>query len=340
MPLQLTNATPFTAGCYPLTTRRGATFLRVVVKGGFDILGNGGLQPSAVQPPIVLEDQYWGEPAASSVRYESDLILAKPGCDLVIHGQACAPSDRPVTRMAVGLSYCGRQVKALQVTGDRHWQRGPLGLSLSSPRPFLRMDIVYDRAYGGVDDGDSEARNRVGMGYATKSSRLDGKPVPNIEYPDQLITSTSDHPAPAGFGVVAKNWMPRMAYAGTYDDAWLEEQFPLLPDDFDERFFHSVPEDQWIALPRGGEEIVVRGMRPEGDLAFALPNCIVPACLRYASGDERRLMSPETVLVDTLGRCCIITWSADADIHGDPFRLKEVVIGAGAAGTPKCCSGT
>ena len=339
MPLELVNSTPFTADRYALTARNGATFLRIVLKGAFDVLDNGQVKPAEVQPAIVMEDEYWGAPGKSAVKYESELLLYKPATDLVVVGDACAPGDRPVTRMMVGLSYQGRRLKQFQVSGDREWRRGLLGWSPSAPKYFTRIPVTYDRAYGGTDDEGSEPRNRSGMGYSTRASNMEGLPVPNIEWANDLSDSPSKRPAPAGFGVIARNWMPRMKYAGTYDDQWLETQFPLLPADFDDRFFHSVAADQWIDPPRGGEEIVIDGMSPRGQIRFALPSCAASVSLSYTSGQTQSMMRTETVLVDTLRRTCTVTWSADADIHGDPFRLERITIGDPSGAKPCGCGG-
>ena len=36
---------------------------------------------------------------------------------------------------------------------------------------------------------------------------------------------------------MAPHWLPRRAWAGTYDDAWRISRAPYLPADFDARFF-------------------------------------------------------------------------------------------------------
>src|SRR5262245_60706553 len=44
---------------------------------------------------------------------------------------------------------------------------------------------------------------------------------------------------PFGFGFFPKNRPPRLGYAGTYDAKWTESRCPLLPEDFDDRFFQA-----------------------------------------------------------------------------------------------------
>lgn len=51
---------------------------------------------------------------------------------------------------------------------------------------------------------------------------------------------------PAGFGFVGRSWVPRIAYAGTYDQKWLDEQHPYPPLDMNYAYWNGAPEDQQI----------------------------------------------------------------------------------------------
>ena len=62
----------------------------------YDIGADGHLRPSAAQEDLVMEDQYWGAPGASAVKHESDILIGKPGTDLLVIGDACAPGDHLV----------------------------------------------------------------------------------------------------------------------------------------------------------------------------------------------------------------------------------------------------
>ena len=208
------------------------------------------------------------------MRYESDVILDKLHTDFVINGHACAPHGKPVNEMDVAVGFQGSMIKRLRVSGDRSWYRGVMGWTMSRSAPFERIPLTYDRAFGGQDKEGSEPRNRSGTGFASRvDKRCEGMKVPNVEFPDQLITAISDRPAPAGLGVLARHWEPRLGYAGTYDQAWLADQYPLLPKDFDALFFQSVGTDQWISTPIGGEIVAIQGMTFEGLMRFELPPC-------------------------------------------------------------------
>lgn len=328
MVLELRNNTPFTCQQLPLLDKKGANILRIVLKAGYHFTLDWRLHVAENQPEIVMEDKWRGEPGQSSVRYESDVTLDKPHTDLVINGYAHAPRGRAVRRMDVCVYYQKQLLKRLRVFGDRTWKRGLLGWRKTTPKPFVKMPIVYERAYGGSDKNGSEARNRCGTGYASGLGRkFTETSVPNIEFSKQLVKSPRDKPAPAGLGVIAKHWEPRLLFAGTYDDAWLENGFPLLPHDFDMRFNQSVPPDQWIARPQGDEIIKITGMSPDGDLHIQLPPCLMGLMLHYRDRSEEKLMDLDTVLIESEEQRLTLTWRASADIHGDPFRLLEMVVG-------------
>jgi hypothetical protein len=328
MPLALQNNTPFACEKFALTAINGAGVLRIVLRGAFNAGMDGILRPAEQQPDIVLEDKYWGEPGESSIRYESDVVLDKPFTDIIVNGDVCTPKGRAETSQFASLHYDGRMIKRVQVFGDRKWRRGALGWQMTRPTPFSRLPLTYDRAYGGSDANGSEPRNRSGAGYSSShGDAFDGTAAPNVEFPGQLIAGVSDHPAPAGFGVISRNWEPRLGYAGTYDNQWLADRFPLLPDDFDSRFFQSAARDQWVPRPRGGEHLAVDGMHPDGVVSFILPKVQVPIDLVYRDRRLETAMDLDTIIVEPNDRRAVLVWRTTADIHGDPFKLLDIVIG-------------
>jgi hypothetical protein len=270
---QIENRTLFAAERAWVRNRDGAEIWLVALKCTFDIHPDGAVVVSAEQPPVLRAPEYHGEPGRSSVKFESDLILTKCTTDIFVVGHAHAPNGIPVGQLDVGFRV-GPVQKTLRVFGDRLWD----GSGPTPPQPFLRMPLLYERAFGGADhrsetpDRDWEWRNPVGTGFAVRRENALGIAVANIEYPNALISSWSDRPDPAGLGPIASHWQPRVAFAGTYDERWMKERQPLLPEDFDDRFFQAAPKDQQApAFLRGGESVVLVGLTPVGDLQFQLP---------------------------------------------------------------------
>ena len=51
------------------------------------------------------------------------------------------------------------------------------------------------------------------------------------------------------YGPLGRGWPQRARYAGTYDQAWLDDHFPFLPPDFDDRYHQAAPPDQQMPHP-------------------------------------------------------------------------------------------
>jgi hypothetical protein len=285
----LDNHTPYAAERNWVLDKNGAKSWVVAVKATFDILPDGTTKLAEKQEDPLYGEEYSGEPGKSSVLYDADLTGPKQNTDVVLNGHAYAPRGEPVTEVTVTMKV-HTIAKRLRVFGDRRWESF-LGLSMTEPEPFEKMPITYERAFGGwdtipekVEDQRLDPRNPIGAGFAIRAEHLKNKALPNVEDPQHLISSWSDRPPPAGFGFVASYWLPRLKYAGTYDDKWQKNRFPLLPDDFDERYFQSAPEDQQLPL-RGGEMVELINLSPQGFLAFELPRIVLGFRTRF--GDER-----------------------------------------------------
>jgi len=179
------------------------------------------------------------------------------------------------------------------------------------------MPLGYERASGGTDTSPSaerdhgcDFRNPIGMGFRSKRSRLsiDASRLPNFERADALIRTPEDQPPPAPVGFVAPGWQPRMGFAGTYDDAWSETRSPLLPSDFDARFFDVAPPDL-VVLGRlqGNEHGAAMGVSPHHLIRFTLPG-------RQAAAEVTGRRLPTTPLDLQLDRVVV---DGDGGLHGE-----------------------
>jgi len=281
---ELRNKTPFRAAIFPGLDKHGVEHVSVLVKATYALpaapaRAGAPLTVADQQVPLHMADVLVGDdPATSSVKYQSDVGPLKPGTDVVLVGKAYPERGRSVA-VEVSLEV-GPLAKRARVSGDRAWTRAGSWI-VSSPIPFEEMPLCYERAFGGWDRSHPDPRqhggddrNPVGTGFAAsqRAERLEGLRLPNIEDPAKAIDDPRARPPVVGFGFVGRGWLPRRALAGTYDAAWDEQRAPLLPLDFDERFFNGAPADL-VATPRlrGGESVRVRGASRAGPLAFALP---------------------------------------------------------------------
>jgi hypothetical protein len=263
--------------------------------------------------------------------FEPQVAIAKPATDVVLHGHACAIGSG-TTESLVGIRI-GPVQKMAKVFGDRWLVRRPGFSSITKPAPFERIPIVYEFAFGGTDKRSSdserhraEPRNPVGLGFRATPD-ADEVQLPNFEDPQCLIRSLADAPAPAGFGFVAPHWQPRLAYAGTYDAAWNRSRRPLLPKDFDRRFFNAA--SLGLVAPghlRGDEPVLVIGTTPQGRVEFRLPGVPPPACVVELRGRKRVGLQTvlDTVIVDTDARTVTLTWRANISVRNGPHDVASM----------------
>lgn len=315
----LNNDTPFAAQIFLLPDQHGIDTLYLLIKATFDLLP--GLRLAERQQPVFTEDIYCAEPGQSSLKYPSELHLEKPGTDVIVVGDAIAPNERPVTMLDVSLSVAGR-ICLLKVFGDRLWKKGFLNLEPGSPRPFIRMPVVYERAYGGMQvideaSGDilMEDRNPVGKGFRGSRTERDYEAValPNIEDPANLIKKPSDQPAPAGFGAIAPYWQPRVSRAGTCDESWQKTRAPYLPEDFDLRFYQAAhPGLIFNGYLKGGEPVKIINMSLRGRQHFNLPKDKPKVEVDITGRSETVKTKLETVLLEPTDETISLTWRAFA----------------------------
>lgn len=275
--MEILNNTPFKAIALPLEGPRGKPVLSIVVKGTFEICPDERAIVALEQAPMAYGDECYDVMGTGSVKYESDIAPFKPRADIVLVGKAYAPGGMPVQVLDVMLRV-GQQKKIIRVIGDRHWicSSRVLPEHPSKPEPFTSMDLVYERAFGGIDmeGGGYCAENLVGRGFVVKKSKkaLDGMPLPNLEDPANLIKSWKDHPKPVGFGFYGRAWMPRLGYLEARDKQEKQESFSEPQADL--LFDHhngAHPDLQVEGYLNGDEEVELVNLTPEGTIQFRLP---------------------------------------------------------------------
>jgi hypothetical protein len=331
--LQIENTTPFVPGMFLFPDGNGVDTLYVVLKATFAIRG-GRVRIGDVQRPIVLVDTWNGKPGQSSIRFATEAHLAKRATDVILVGEAFAPHERPIPSCLVAVTV-GPVRKVIQVLGDRTWRTGLSGLHMTAPEPFLRMPLVYERAFGGAvtkADGKAieEARNPIGRGLWNHrgAAEIEGAPLPNLEDPAHLIGSLGDRPSPAGLGFIAPAWEPRRSLAGTYDAAWVTTRAPYLPKDFDPRFFQTASAGLTCSTPlRGGEPVETVNASPEGAERYRLPTCVPAVEVDVAGNVIRPPMALETVVLEPGEARLSLTFRGAVPCDKTALRARSVRVG-------------
>ncbi|MBW2636336.1 MAG: DUF2169 domain-containing protein [Deltaproteobacteria bacterium] len=309
----------------------------VVVKGTYEIKHNQSPSLSTTPWPIVFEDQYLDEPGTTSIIYESDITPFKPATDVVLVGAAHGPKGRPISVLDVALQV-GDIYKHFRVFGDRRWKYGRFALrpTMTRPKPFSRMPIIYERAFGGADPAGAkdkkefwEKRNPIGTGFFIRHSReaIHDRPLPNIEDPKRLIRSWKDKPSPQGFGFIARHWMPRVQYAGTYDEAWREKRCPMLPEDFDERYFQSAhPDLVATCFLSGNEPVRLVNLSVAGIYEFALPGDGVAVSTKFGIRNNRKRANLDTVALFPDESKMVLLWRSVFSEFMSPWDIKFIEV--------------
>jgi hypothetical protein len=170
--------------------------------------------------------------------------------------------------------------------------------------------------------------NPVGSGYveiwhigATRAKRY---PAPRIEAKgapftaelfEALLRKEIEPGAnvallPQGLGLIAKSWHPRLALAGTYDEAWRRDVWPYSPADFDDAFWNGANPAMRCDYLAGGERVVLRnllpheakGTRHDGGATitqFSLPKTELVIRLQRSEGPRAYVKLPiDTLTID------------------------------------------
>lgn len=328
--LQVVNRTPLAATLAVFPNPAGIECAYAAVKATYD-LSSGTPVLAKRQTQFLAADVYWGEPATTSLRAAADVTLLKPATDIMVLGRAIAP--RPAHVMDVALRV-GPLARSLRVFGNRTWIKRGRSWGISDPQPFERLALKWEHAFGGVGrivDGkppEHEPRNPAGVGFvASYDDDLDGKPLPNIEDPAQLIETPKDRPAPAGWAPVAPVWMPRRSYAGTYDDAWQASRAPFLPKDFDPRFFNvAAPGLATSGYLQGGEDVQLDGCTAGGALRCTLPAPRIELAWHFDGRDVDAEPKLDTVLIEPDQARLQMVWRALLVVDKRLTRLRDVTV--------------
>jgi hypothetical protein len=319
-----------------LAYERGAPLCVPIVKATFSI-GTGGVVALAEeQRPVSAAGTFRGEPGSSSCIYEPETAFVKLATDVALIGHAHPPSSA-VDDWMVGIRV-GSVQKLARVVGDRFMVRRGGATAITSPGPVERIPLVYERAFGGWDrrhaDPDRhivDLRNPVGTGLRDAGITGDDEvQLPNFEDPQEPFRTYGQRPTPVGFGFQLPHWAARGRHAGTYDAAWASTRSPLLPDDFDRRFFNAAAPG--LVAPgflSGDESVIVLNASPEGRLAFDLPGIPPPICeYRLRAGvSGTRETNLDTVIVDTDLRTLTLIWRTNFEVKRGPHDLAALRVG-------------
>lgn len=221
------NTTRFPAQCFRQFTPSGELLGVAVVAACFAIRRDGGLRQLLKQPPLVMSDIYEGEPLASPLLVQGDLVPYKPATDITFLGETFAPGGRPLPGWDCALDV-GTISKKLRISGPRDWVRQyGSRLSwrrqdrdrwrLSDPVHVPKVALDWRKAFGGTISDNSESPadvvsdNPLGCGLLSNTipAGIAKVPAPQIDTPDQSARVAFARPKPQGLAPIPPFWRPR-----------------------------------------------------------------------------------------------------------------------------------
>lgn len=325
----LENETPLALEPLALADEELRPLLVLVVKATYR-LGRGEPVLAEEQIPVNVSGEPWGKAGESSYRYEPECAFIKQATDVVLVGHAHAPE--PGMRELLAGVQVGPVQRIVRVVGERVWFRSLGAVEATRPLPFDRMPLLYERAFGGWDRTNPEQptfepRNPVGVGFRASPRHFEeGLRLPNIEDPEQPLRRFGQVVPPAGLGFISPHWQPRTAYAGTYDESWHRQRKPLLPRDFDRRFFNAA--SPGLVAPghlRGGEPCTLLNVSPLGRLAFSLPRLVPTATVARARTNDLRLEPRlDTLIFDMDEHQLLMLWRASVVLRDGPLEVRGI----------------
>lgn len=268
--MEFTNRTDFPASSLVGSTGDWEQTAMVACKVTYRLAADGSLAPVPTEEMWPVQE----EPALfQSVTLLPDLEFRKKGIDILVFGEAVAPRGWRSRHLSLRIR-CGPVDKRVEVFGNRTWLKDVGGFIASEPEPFETMPITNDRAFGGsgILAGEEVIHpfNPVGRGYCMSREEVEGKPLPNLERPEELLTDWKRTPAPAclfkGNGLFLDAQGP-----GSFEVlSQASDPLSLPRAIFDQAFNQAVPD---LVCPNGqlGSEISVSGFDSDGDLLFPLP---------------------------------------------------------------------
>ncbi|MCA8031019.1 DUF2169 domain-containing protein [Burkholderia cepacia] len=344
---------------FPKVGDSGHTFDVLVVRGTFDLGGNGVTPTRAPQQELVVDgDQYdaprGDDPLRAMLIQPGDRVLYKPHTDVIVTGHAHAPDAQATQSWISGIQIGDREV-SVQLFGPRRFIKRWLGWRLTDATPVTEVPLTFECSFGGgyaipLAQSDAFARihkpdNPVGCGWLPDDSALDllppeerkvmaaavagvrDLPAPQIEDPATPIRSPFQQSPAFGLGAIAPWWAPRVHRQGTLDEDWLTKRCPAVPDDFDAAYYQvAAPAFTLPTRLRGDETLRLTNLLTDSRFVSRLPGWSVIAVASYADGSsDVTFPGIDTLSINLDQRRLSLVWRCCFD-RLNPVR--SIVIGA------------
>ena len=330
----------------------GRQIVSVHVKRTYTLRPDGVCVPSELQMPLLMRPL--PAPEGQEPFYETDIVPFKRATDLIVMATAHGRGRR---RLEAGIRIGPLQL-TYRISGTRRCiYRGRGSIAFSEPEPIEELPIRYESAYGGVDESvpypeirhledlmrfhpGVYPRNPVGKGYVVFDNRdaIDGRELPNIEHPQQLVTPDRlvtggpdrwwRQPLPWSTDWFDKSWYPRIVHFGGIPDGlppddrvlpevqlgWLDpnhsKHIRTLEDPPDSRLADAASPSLVLPFLQGNEAVELTEMTPDGRIVVRLPNEVPRIRLRHGGRVDDLRPIPHRILISTDEMGVYVVWHA------------------------------
>lgn len=199
----------------------GAPIASVLAKATYLLTPSGLVAPTSDDQIVPLWEhpvlEQGVNPLQSPLLHASDLVAYQPYCNVVVHGEACAPQGKRARFFDMGISV-GPYMKKLRIFGKRFVDSSNGKIRFSDPEPFDRVPLKSDLAFGGRDHLSrpgqvvTHPKNPFGKGFwmDPEPTSIHGTELPCLEDPNRLLNpqqfflhdleNIEDFPQPAFLG--------------------------------------------------------------------------------------------------------------------------------------------
>lgn len=303
------------------------------VKYLFDSVDDKGLWKLKLDPDqgeLFGKDIFYDEEniESSSVRFESDYVAYKPHADLIVNAYGHATVPLKEWRCGVKVlrptedeenPYLTLLEKWIRVRGERYIQDDIIGASFTTSIKATKIPIRYELANGGMvknpnytpEEPDKTKQylryatyNPVGVGIFHKSMFDENIALraPQIEAMNEVLDKPNLQNPPQGFGFIGRSWQPRIKKAGTFNEKWVKEKHPVMPDDYQETYNNAAhPDLQLEGYFEPFDKIILHNLvKDRYEQSFKIPNFYFKAQIEEAFPSEPYFLDIDTVIVDLM----------------------------------------
>jgi hypothetical protein len=108
----------------------------------------------------------------------------------------------------------------------------------------------------------------------------------------------------------------------------MDEVFPFLPADFDERYYQAAPLDQHVPKTAGDQPVTLINLTPDGRRDFVIPHFEAPVYVFPRRGKREDLTAAlDTIVIEPDAATVALTWRVTRPLARDVFEIAEVLVG-------------